>query len=63
MSFRGGEWSVAEQQIEHGTASGAASAGSPSTLYGNNVGYYPGDALEEARASLERCLMSPPAFE
>ena len=62
---RGGQWSVAEQQAGSTAASaGSASAtGSHTPLLENNVGYYPGDALEEVRARLERCLLPQPDME
>lgn len=59
LRYRGGQWSVADQQSSStaAPASSASGTGSHTPLFENNVGYYPGDALEEIRARLERCLL------
>lgn len=67
IRLRGGQWSVAEQQVgstaaQAGSGSGIG-IGSHTPLFENNVGYYPGDALEEVRARLERCLLPQPGME
>lgn len=57
LRCRSGQWSVAEQQAGSTAAPAASAMGSHTPLFENNVGYYPGDALEEVRARLERCLL------
>lgn len=65
IRLRGGQWSVAEQQAAPDAvlASSPSDTGSLTPLFGNNVGYYPGDALEEIRARLERCLLPQPGMD